>query len=110
MMIHPEFPQGLAITDYWVIEAKGIEAQYIVSSLARPVLSKVPIMNYPVLFTEVNPRERTYYLRKTYFSVEEITKATGVPTATVARAPMIKLHVSPVEGLPEPTVDYWGRA
>lgn len=110
MMMHPEFPQGLSVTDFWIVEAKGIEAQYIISALAKPVLAKVPIMNHPVLFTEISSKERTYYLRKTYFTVEDITKATGVPTATVARAPMIKLHVSPVPGLPEPTVDYWGRA
>lgn len=96
--------------DYWFIQAVGTEWTYVIKKLIEQHLAKIDIKEKPVVLGMTMEQVPIYMLKKKFLPAEAIASATGIALDVIHKEPTLKLSVSAKEGLPEPTVEYWGTA
>lgn len=100
---------GFNIEEYWQIKALSVEWLYVLTKLKDSV--KVgPFEQHCVVGVHYDGNP-LYLLKRKYYPVAEISRVTGLAEDKLAAyTGILTLKSKLVEGLPEPTVTYWGLA
>lgn len=99
---------GFDITEYWQVKALSVEWLYVLTELAASVKAG-PEEKHCVVGVSWDSTP-LYLLRKKYYPAAEISRVTGVAEERLSSYKGVITLQTKVEGLPEPTVPYWGKA
>lgn len=103
-------PEGVDGRAYWCIRPKGVSWYFLMQELLRQVDLEKHAKDQPALFLLLNDGSPFYMFKKTYYPIENIMKVTGLPQDVVEKTKVLRLVETDKEGIPLPTVEYWGRA
>lgn len=94
--------------EYWMFRVKDMEWVYVLGKYAKAV---EPAKGDVHVASGQDGAGPLYFMKRSYFGPEVISKMTGLSMEKLAtiKGP-IKLSIKPEDGLPIPTVDYWGEA
>lgn len=100
---------GFKIEDYWQIKALSVEWLYVLTTLGKSVKA-TPSEQHCVVGVGWDSQP-LYLLKRQYYSAATLARVTGLPEEKLSSyTGVITLKSKDVEGLPEPTVTYWGLA
>lgn len=109
MAVIPVNVPGLNLEEYWQIQALSIEWLFVLDKLNKSVKAK-PEDKHCLLGMGMG-NQTIYFLKKSFFPVEVMMKATGLTKDQLeGHVGIIQLKSKPVEGFPEATVPGWGEA
>lgn len=104
-------PAGVDPKDYWIIYPQGTSWYYLMQELLRSLgdLEK-QAKDMPAFISAIETGEPVYFFKKSRVTVEQLMKITGMTRAVIEQSKYLHLVETEKEGIPKPTVDYWGRA
>ena len=103
-------PNQINPDEYWSIHVQsGVAWHYVMSKLCAP-LAKINPTVMAVVFGDGANGTRTYMLKKEFLPVAALAYAVGMDVPTLKKLKHISLNEKHPEGLPHPTVNYWGEA
>lgn len=107
-------PEGVEKDDYWIIYPKGVSWFYMMQELLKfcgmdnptPEIEK----ELPAFISFAGNGDPVYFFKKEKVTVEHLMRITGMTKDAIEKAEYLQLTETPKEGIPQPTVSYWGRA
>lgn len=102
-------PNQINPDDYWSVHVQsGVAWHYVMSKLCAPLLKLKP-EEMAVVYGDGPNGVRTYMLKKEFLPAAALAYAVGLDVSTLKKMKHINLNEKHPEGLPQPTVSYWGE-
>lgn len=106
----PIFPKDIKKEDYWLVSVKGIAWLYVMQEMMRPLENNPDGAKEQAVILVAGAESPMFMLKKKFFPVERMMKATGMARETLEDLTLIKLVEKENTDLPPPNVNYWGTA
>lgn len=108
----PEAPsKPLLVKDYFIFETTSFEWLWVIQNMISKVKDEMDPHDVLLIAPKEGNADPSYYLKKTRFPADVIAKALGTTPEKVEAAKIIRLKpFETPEGIPEPTVGYYGVA
>lgn len=110
MSMVPILPAHLKKEDYWMLSVKGIAWLYVVQEMMKPMENNPDGAKEEAVILVSGADSPMFLLKKKFFPVEVLMRATGMARETLEDLDMIKLTEKDNTDLPPPNVTYWGTA
>lgn len=99
----------LLVKDYYIFETTSFEWLWVIQNMIAKVKDEMGPHDVLLIAPKEGADNPSYYLKKTRFPADVIAKSIGTTAEKVEAAKIIRLKpFEKPEGLPEPTVGYYG--